>query len=225
MDDARTAPESSAFGDRLNGAVSAVVGRPAFWIAAVGLLAAWPVLWSLRSPLPSPPPVLATLPPFRLTDQTGAPFGSAELEGKVWVASFIFTRCTTVCPAITAEMARVQDRTRNLEPAFRLVSFSMDPSFDTPERLAAYARAHRASPRLWTFLTGPEEAVRDAVVKGLKETMGREAPADGNAQGILHGTHLVLVDARGRVRGYYASDAPDAVDRVVRDAALLVNRE
>jgi cytochrome oxidase Cu insertion factor (SCO1/SenC/PrrC family) len=47
---------------------------------------------------------------------------------------------------------------------------------------------------------------------------------DGTPGGVSHDTHLVLVDARGRVRGYYASDAPDVVDRVVRDAALLVNR-
>ena len=219
--EAATAPRP---GDRLDAAASALVSRPAFWFAAIGLLAAWPVVWALRSPLPPPLPVLATLPPFQLTDQDGASFGSRELQGKVWVASFIFTRCTTVCPAITAKMARIQDRMRNLEPAFRLVSFSVDPAFDTPPRLAEYARAHRASPRLWTFLTGPEGAVQDAVVKGLKETMGREAPAAGAPQGILHGTHLVLVDARGRVRGYYASDAPDVVDRVVRDAALLVNR-
>ncbi len=224
MADTSTAAAPPALGERLNGTVSALVGRPAFWIAVVGLLGAWPAVWALRSPVPPPPPVLATLPPFRLTDQDGAPFGSRELQGKVWVASFIFTRCTTVCPAITAQMARIQDRMRNLEPAFRLVSFSVDPSFDTPPQLAAYARAHRASPRLWTFLTGPEEAVRDAVVRGLKETMGREASADGSALGLLHGTHLVLVDAKGRVRGYYASDAPDVVERVVRDAALLVNR-
>jgi protein SCO1/2 len=168
--------------------------------------------------------VLGTIPAFRLTDQDGGSFGSRELEGKVWVASFVFTRCTTVCPAVTATMARIQDRTRNLEPAFHLVSFSVDPTFDTPARLAVYARGHRASPRLWTFLTGPEQAVQAAVVKGLRETMGREAPDDGTGRGVVHGTHLVLVDARGRVRAYYSSDTPEVVDRVVRDAALLINR-
>jgi len=221
---ATTAATPPTFGARLNGAASALVARPAFWLAAIALLAVWPAVWALRAPLPPPPAVLAALPAFRLTDQDGSPFGSRELEGKVWVASFVFTRCTTVCPAVTATMARIQDRTRNLEPAFHLVSFSVDPAFDTPARLAAYARAHRASPRLWTFLTGPEQAVEAAVVKGLRETMGRDGPDDGTGRGIFHGTHLVLVDARGRVRAYYPSDAPDVVDRVVRDAALLVNR-
>jgi protein SCO1/2 len=182
------------------------------------------VIWSLKTPVPPKLPVLASIPSFRLTDQSGRPFGTIELEGKAWVASFIFTRCATICPAITARMARIQDRTRNLGASFHLVSFSVDPEYDTPERLQAYARAHRASPRLWSFLTGPEAQVKEAVVEGLKVSMGREKGDDGRLEGIFHGSHFVLVDQRGRVRGYYDSEDADAVDRVVRDAGLLANR-
>lgn len=208
----------------LQAAVSAAVARPLFWAVALAALAAWPVVWAARTPLPRPPPVLGTLPPFQLTDQVGRPFGSADLAGRVWVASFIFTRCPTACPAITRQMARIQARTENLAPAFHLVSISVDPEYDTPARLAAYASAARASPRMWTFLTGPTDAVRSAVTGGLQVSMGRE-PGTAGPEGIFHGTHLVLVDGRGRIRGYYPSDAPDGVDRVVRDAALLVNRQ
>jgi protein SCO1/2 len=167
--------------------------------------------------------VLGTVPPFELTDQEGRPFGSRDLAGRVWVASFVFTRCETVCPRVTARMARVQGRTRNLEPALHLVSFSVDPEHDTPARLAAYAQAHRASPRMWTFLTGPAGAVQETVERGLRVSMGK-GPADPSPAGISHGTHLVLVDGAGRIRGYYDPGDADAVDRVVRDAALLVNR-
>jgi protein SCO1/2 len=120
-------------------------------------------------------------------------------------------------------MARIQGRTRNLEPALHLVSFSVDPEHDTPARLAGYARLHHASPRMWTFLTGPSGAVQETVEKGLRVSMGRE-PGDPSPGGISHGTHLVLVDGAGRIRGYYDPDAAEAIDRVVRDAALLVNR-
>jgi protein SCO1/2 len=120
-------------------------------------------------------------------------------------------------------MAQIQARMRNLEPAFQLVSISVDPDFDRPARLAEYARAARASPRMWTFLTGSADAVRDTVVRGLRVSMGRDAGGPGG-EGISHGTHLVLVDGRGEIRGYYDADAPDTVERVVRDAALLVNR-
>jgi protein SCO1/2 len=211
-------------GNRLHELVSRLVARPLFWLALLAIPAAWPLIWSLKTPVPPKLPVLATLPTFRLTDQAGRPFGSKELEGRAWVASFIFTRCATICPNITAKMTRIQDRTRNLGSAFHLVSFSVDPEFDTPERLQAYARAHHASPRLWSFVTGPEGEVKDAVVNGLKVAMGREKGDDGRYDGIFHGSHLVLVDQRGRVRGYYDSDDVDVVDRVTRDAGLLANR-
>lgn len=208
---------------RIDAAARAAAGRPLLWIAVVGALAAWPLIWSLRTAVPPPPPVLGALPSFELTDETGRPFGSKDLVGRVWVASFIFTRCPTVCPRITARMTRIQDRSRSLDPALHLVSFSVDPEHDTPARLAEYARAHRANPRMWTFLTGPADAVRRTVEEGLRVSVGRD-PGDPSPAGISHGTHLVLVDAAGRIRGYYDPEEPDAVDRVVRDAALLANR-
>ncbi len=203
--------------------VRAAVGRPLVWTTVIALTAAWPAVWALRTRVPPPPPVLGTLPAFQLTDQDDQPFGSRDLAGRVWVASFIFTRCDTACPSITRQMARIQGRARNLEPALHLVSFSVDPEHDTPARLAAYARAHRASPRMWTFLTGSNDAVRDTVQKGLRVSMSQQE-GDPSPAGISHGTHLVLVDGAGRIRGYYDPGEPGAVDRVVRDAALLVNR-
>jgi protein SCO1/2 len=119
-------------------------------------------------------------------------------------------------------MSRIQDRARSLEPALRLVSFSVDPEYDTPARLADYARGHGASPRMWTFLTGPADAVRATVERGLRVSMGGpDAPP--SPEELSHGTHLVLVDGAGRIRGYYDPEAPDVVDRVVRDAARVVN--
>ncbi|HYQ81123.1 MAG TPA: SCO family protein [Anaeromyxobacteraceae bacterium] len=208
---------------RVEEAASRLVARPAFWVLLLAAVVSWPVTRAVRAALPPPLPVLAELPRFELTDEGGRPFGSRDLQGKVWVASFIFTRCPTICPRITARMAEVQRRTQQLAPALHLVSFSVDPGYDTPERLRDYARAHHASPRLWSFLTGPEEAVRRAVVDGLKVSMGRERD-DGSAEAIFHGSHLVLVDARARVRGYYDPEEPGALDRLVRDAGLLVNR-
>ncbi len=223
MSDAASVEAPMSVPDRVQGTVSWLVGKPIFWLAFVLAIGSWPLVWSLRTTLPAPLPVLATLPSFQLTDQQGKPFGSKDLEGRVWVASLIFTRCVTTCPAITAQMARIQARTAQLVPAFRLVSISVDPDYDTPERLQAYARAHRATARAWSFLTGPAGQVKTAVVNGLKVAMGTEKGDDG-AEGVYHDTHLVLVDQRGRVRAYYDSAEEKVVDRVVRDAALLVNR-
>ena len=76
---------------------------------------------------PLPLPKLGAVPAFELTDQAGAPFSSRALEGKVWVANFIFTRCPDICPTFTAKMGAIQAGTQALGDGLRLVSFTVDP--------------------------------------------------------------------------------------------------
>src|ERR671931_583227 len=122
-------------------------------------------------------PVLGTLPAFTLTSEQGIPFGSDDLRGKVWVANFIFTRCPTVCPLLTRKMASLQPRAQQLGGAHHLVSFSVDPEYDSPEVLRSYAAKNGADGARWTFLTGAPEAVRATVVDGLRTSLGREGVA------------------------------------------------
>src|SRR5574342_75804 len=126
-------------------AASRAVSRPLFWVILVGAIASWPAVFTAMHPAPPPPPVLGTVPPFRLVDEHGRPFGTDELRGRVWAAGFIFTRCPTICPTVTRRMATIQRRTRSLVDQFHLVSFTVDPEYDTPERLAAYARSYKAN--------------------------------------------------------------------------------
>jgi protein SCO1/2 len=218
-----TVPLGSDAGTRVQGRVASLVSRPLFWVVLVLLGLAIPVLNQVRR-APTPPlPVLGTLPDFRLVDQEGRAFGGAELRGYVWVAGFIFTRCPTICPAITARMAKIQHRARGIEPGFRLVSFSVDPGYDTPARLADYARHYKASPRMWKMLTGPLDTMKGTVEDGLKIAMGKPA-GDTDFASLFHGTHFVLVDQKLRIRGYYDSSAPDVEDRLLHDATMLINR-
>jgi protein SCO1/2 len=215
---------AGSFGGRRRGAASRAIARTAAVLLFVAAGASV-LFWSLRRPLPPAPPVIATLPAFELTDQAGRPFGSKDLEGRVWVASFIFTRCDSVCPTISARMARIQPRVENLGSAFHLVSFSADPEYDTPARLAEYAKTYRARSGLWSFLTGSPVAMREIAVQGLKMSLGDERSDDERFEGIFHDTHLVLVDRKGRVRAYYDSQDEKVIDAVVRDARLLVSHD
>jgi protein SCO1 len=170
----------------------------------------------------APLPTYATLADFELTSQANTPFGARELRGKAWIANFVFTRCTTVCPVFSAKMAEVQTRTRELADKLHLVSFSVDPAYDKPAVLNAYAARFGADPARWTFLTGDTQAVKHTVVDGLKILMQENPEAENVGESILHGSHFVLLDGEMRVRGYYDSNDRDATERLLRDAERLL---
>ncbi len=208
-----------------------LAGRPLIWAAALGLLFALPIVRSVTRRLTSAPPLLGTLPAFTLTDQRGQPFGTRQLTGKVWVADFIFTACQEACPLLSERMKEVGHRARNLGPDFHLVSISVDPARDTPEKLAAYAARYGANPVAWSFLTGPADAIEAAVVGGFKVGMGKEKqrqPGNGDPAGngefwqIFHGENLVLVDRQLHIRGYFQA-TPEGVDQLVAAAGRVAN--
>jgi protein SCO1 len=163
-----------------------------------------------------------SLPPFTFTRQDGQPFGREQLAGRPWVANFIFTRCTTICPVFTQKMARFQKQTEDLGGELALVSFSVDPDYDTPERLTAYATKHAADPARWSFLTGDYTRLKEIIVGGFKMAMGRNEEDPQDLPNIFHGSHFVLVDRGGEIRGYYNSEYDDDVERLLRDARQLV---
>src|SRR5947209_12094926 len=103
-------------------------------------------------------PIFYTLPNFSLIDQNGSRVTLHDLAGKVWVADFIFTNCGGTCPLMTEKMLKLQEA---LSPDSHLVSFTVDPTRDTPRVLAAYAEEHSADRDRWLFLTGDKEALYD----------------------------------------------------------------
>lgn len=203
----------------------AFLTRPWFWVAFVAIAVGAPIAAVvIRDPSPRPPlPSYGDAPGFSFTNQRGEPFTGGDLAGKVWVADFIFTRCPSICPLVSARMAELQKRTNNLGDRFHMVSFSVDPEHDTPDVLAAYAREYHASATRWTFLTGPYLAVQHVTQEGFKQAMAKLPPGDEIAN-LTHGTHFVLVDAVGRIRGFYDSADDARFSELVRDVGLLVNR-
>ncbi len=158
-------------------------------------------------------PSYNAIPAFTLTSQTGAAFDSRrELAGKIWVANFIFTSCQGPCPIMSAHMQRIQNRVRSLQEV-RLVSFTIDPDRDTPEVLAEYGKRFQADPTRWFFLTGPKETL---------QKLNRDAFMLGDIDASLeHSTRFVLVDRQGVVRGYYSSNDPKELEKLVDDIRTL----
>ncbi len=179
-----------------------------WFLAVVAGVVLIPALRPLLRIEPDPPPVLRQLPEWRLVDQDGEGFGSADLAGDVYVASFLFTRCPTVCPRLTADLRRLERRYREEGvESVRLVSFSVDPEHDTPERLRVYAGSRSLHLERWSLVTGDEEAMRAVVLDGFALPMGERLDLAGGLVDVAHTTRLVLVDRAGGIRGYYGSDA------------------
>jgi protein SCO1/2 len=169
-----------------------------------------------------PPRVFSTVPPFTLKDQTGRAFGLEDLAGRVWIGNFIFTRCPGTCPVQTRYVKRLQEGLR-VDPAWtqvRLVSFTVDPQFDTPEVLRDYAEQIGADPDHWFFLTGTREEIWQLSKDGFKMAVG-DAPPGGDGP-ILHDTKLLLVDDRGRLRGYYDGVSDEGLQELRRDLRLVL---
>lgn len=193
------------------------------------------------APLPSYWPA----PEFALVDQTGAPVVTADLRGTVWVASFVFTSCADVCPAISARMARLSDDLRRehlLGERVRLVSFTVDPERDTPDVLRDYARRFGGLPPAdWAFLTGSDgDALRSMIQEGFHltamtmsadaaEHSGHDADAARAATAaaalgyqVTHSPRLLLIDASGVVRGIYDALDDEAVGRLLPHVRRLL---
>jgi protein SCO1/2 len=159
---------------------------------------------------PSPPlPVLGEVPAFELTAETGKSFSRKELDGRVWVADFVYTTCSGPCPLMSAKMQRLQASVPNV----LLVSFSVDPERDTPDALAAYARRYHADPTRWFFLTGPRTTL---------QTLSKDAfKLSDITPDLTHSTRFVLIDRQGRIRGYYGTSDDSAIPKLLADIRRL----
>ena len=203
------------------------------WLPGMAALAVVALAWRLGSAAGDQAgdlPVLWTTPAFQLLDQSGTPFSSAELSGRPWVASFVFTHCKDVCPLITARMAELRDSLRSaalLGTRAQLASFSVDPARDTPAVLENYASAFGGpEPSDWVFLTGSEpDSVRQMIQEGFHLTavaLPPEGGAEGDQYDVMHSPRLLLVDGEGRVRGLYDPRDPEGIRQILRDLRLLV---
>lgn len=129
----------------------------------------------------------------------------AELKGKVWVAGYLYTDCPSACLGLAAYMADL-NKDYGKRSDFQLVSISLNPKGDTPEKMNAFVNKNGVDAANWWFLSGDEEEIRKYMLRyfklySVKENTEPEAIA-ANGQ-FSHDQRLVLVDQGGNIRGYY----------------------
>ena len=156
----------------------------------------------------------------RFVDQTGRPFTLSSLKGRVHVASFIFTRCSVICPPLVSSMAKVQAAFADADVL--LLSYSVTPDLDTVDVLRTFGRDRGINPARWKLLTGNPSGVltvaRDVYFAdddGMRESLA--AP-----DAFLHTEKLWLVDADGHIRGVYNGTHPFEVQKLIEDIGELL---
>lgn len=215
------APDAGAAAARAAGASTPTGGLPPairrglLWgllLAVIGVIALATLENRLRRAQPATLPIFSSVPDFALTNRDGRAVTRSTLAGAPWLADLVFTRCTLICPAMSLRMRRLD---QDLPEGVALVSFSVDPDHDTPEVLAAYAAKLEATDR-WLFLTGDRTAIHRLARDGFKLAVDL-APADQAAdpgQAIIHSDRFVLVDAQGRIRGYFNPFDPGELEKI-----------
>jgi protein SCO1 len=165
-------------------------------------------------------PAALPLGDFRFQERSGRIITQADLDDRVWITSFIFTRCPLSCPRISSVMKALQERLARTDAL--LVSISVDPEHDTPTVLTEYANRFGAVPDRWWFLTGPKQSTYDLVHNGFKLALAETAAADRSdgAETFSHSDRLALVD-HGRVVGFFESSDQTALDELVSRAIRL----
>ena len=138
--------------------------------------------------------------PFSYTDQNGQSFGSENLKGKVWIADFIFTNCDTVCPPMTASMAALQKELTNQNLDVVLVSFSVDPTIDTPDVLKKYMGKFTTNSSNWHMLTGYKQAEIEAFAREEFQTLIQKPSSSDQ---VIHSTSFYLINQQGEVVNSY----------------------
>ncbi len=169
-------------------------------------------------------PRLGQVPAFSLTNQEGAVFGSDQLKGRAYVAAFMFTRCPSICPRLTAAMKRVDALMQKENKTLSLISISVDPEYDTPKQLSEYAKKHGADPSRWNFLTGDFKTIARTAEQGFKVALAGKIDQNQPHLGITHASHLILVDGGGEIRGYFRTSDED-VDKQILVAVDTLEEE
>lgn len=221
--------------------LSVLIKHPLFWFALVFLGAVWfgagiltrkpslPVYQpsDLNPALVDPTSWSAEnhrISDFHLINQFGDSVSLASVQGEVLIADFFFTRCATICPIMTSNLTQVMEGLSGKQ-GWRILSHSVTPEADTPQVLREYAKRMGAEHDRWWFLTGAKKEIYRLARRSYFACYDEANGGDGGLQDFVHTENIVLVDAQGRLRGFYDGTSEKAMNQLVVDAKLLLEKK
>lgn len=153
--------------------------------------------------------------PFSYTNQDKKAFSSDKLKGKVWIADFMFTRCVHVCPKTIPNKIKLQKMIKDENLDVQIISFSVDPEYDTPEKMKKYAEEHKVDTSIATLLSGYDFST---IQRFAKQSFNLDIhKKDG---GVAHGSSFYLIDQNGKIVKEYNGIEPDLeqMDKDMKEA-------
>jgi len=137
--------------------------------------------------------------PFAFTNQNGKTITQKDYEGKIYVADFFFTNCQSICPKMTKNMAWLQGQIKDMADVM-LLSHSVTPDVDTVPVLKAYAEKEGAIDGKWNLVTGDK---KDIYYIARKSYLAVKTTTSSELYDMVHTENFILVDKKGRIRGFY----------------------
>jgi len=156
---------------------------------------------------------------FELINQNGEIITQADYEGKIYVTDFFFTRCQTICPVMTDNMAIIQKEfDKNDEIMF--LSLSVTPEIDSVAVLRAYANNKGVIDSKWNVTTGDKKHIYELARKSYFAVVEQ---GDGGLQDFIHTSNFILVDKEKQIRGIYDGTNPEDIKHLINDIHILLN--
>ena len=138
------------------------------------------------------------VPSFKLINQDKEVITNKDLLGVNYIVNFFFTSCPTICPTTTLNLIELQNKIYKYEiKNFKIISISVDPENDTPEKLKSYASSMNIDLSNWEFLTGGKQEIYDLVKSGFSLSVGQDSLAPG---GVFHSSNITIIDDQGYLR-------------------------
>ncbi|WP_430614420.1 SCO family protein [Flavobacterium sp. JP2137] len=146
--------------------------------------------------------------PFKFANQNGDTITNKDYEGTVYVADFFFTTCTTICPIMGDNMVWLQEQIKEM-PHVKLLSHTVTPDIDSVPVLKAYAQKKGVIDAKWNLVTGDK---KDIFYLARQSYLAVKTGSPDEMYDMVHTENFVLVDSKGRIRGFYDGtnlDTPD----------------
>jgi protein SCO1/2 len=169
-------------------------------------------------------PPIGRVQPFAFTSQTGHTITEKDVYGKVNVASFFFTTCTSVCPRMNNNLKSVYEAFKD-EPDFLLLSYTCDPSTDSVTRLKWYADSIlRVNSPKWIFLTGDKDSLYAMARHSYMIDDPKNAATNGETD-FLHTQLVALVNKKGEVVKIYDGLKPSEIKLMQHEIKKLLKEQ